>query len=157
MTENMTPLDWHVYRLLEEKTLGTSNSVTQREIYESCLKAGYRVSWNERQNQHNDHCRWLADVCKRINGSLEVDKMVGHPDHKWRYRLLSMDEAVELAATFEARGKIALARKGAIMAKIKRDGQGKLFSNQGVPITSKRKAKEFYEAFNEILEELKGD
>lgn len=150
--KNLTPLDWFVYRLLEERTLGTKNSVSQREIYEACKEAGYGVSWNESQNQHNDHCRWLHDVVEHINFTDEVDHMVGH--HCWRYRLLSMEEAANLVIVFNDKEKKARERKVALLEKMKRHGQGKLLSNQGNPIDDDSSAKEFYEAFNEIFEEF---
>lgn len=148
MSSKMKPIDWFVYRLLEERTLHTKESVPQREIYEACKNAGYDVTWNETQNQHNDHCRWLHDVVDRINFSIEVDLMVGH--RCWRYRLLDANEAARLVMVFNAKEKAAKDRKVALLDKMRRNGQCKLLSNQGKPIDGNSKAKEFYEAFNEI-------
>ena len=151
MMKKMKPIDWFVYRLLEERTLGNKESVTQREIYEACKEAGYDVAWNESQNFHNDHCRWLHDVVDRINYSTEVDKMVGH--HCWKYRLLDEKESAALVLVFNSRERKARERKIAILEKMRRNGQGKLLSNQGNPIDEESKAKEFHEAFNEYFED----
>ena len=151
MMKKMKPIDWFVYRLLEERTLHTKQSVPQREIYEACKNAGYDVTWNETQNQHNDHCRWLHSVCDRINFSDEVDLMVGH--RCWRYRLLDASEAACLVMVFNAKEKAAKDRKVALLGKMRRNGQGKLLSNQGVPITDDSTAKRFHEAFNEYFED----
>lgn len=145
----MRPIDWFVYRLLEERTGGNGESVSQRDIYLAAKEAGYKVSWNERQNQHNDHCRWLHDVVERINWSAEVDKMVGH--RCWRYRLLDEKEAAMLVAVFNRRERKARERKVAILSKMRLNGQGKLLSNQGNPIDDESLAKEFHEAFNEDM------
>lgn len=145
--KKMLPIDWHIYRLLEEKTLGTKDSVSQREIYESCLAAGFKVKWDESQNHHNDHCRWLANSLMRINSSPEVDKTVGH--HCWRYRIYSEEEAAALVIAFNKREQKARARKVAILEKMRQNGQGKLLSNQLNEIGEDSKAKLFHESFNE--------
>lgn len=144
--KKLTPLEWHIYNLLADKTYGTTTRLTQREIYDSCLMAGFDVSWNESQNQHHDHCRWLSTAIERINQSMEVDKLISH--HAYRYRLCTEKEAETLLQFYKKKIVAAKTRYKRILKKMKRHNQGKTTTNAGT--TFKKDTKPFHEVFNPV-------
>lgn len=146
----LTDLEWFIYTLLEEETLGTTKSLTQREIYEACKAVGFKVSWNESQNQHNDHCRWLNTAIDHLTSSLETDKIIDH--HAYRYFLCTREQAIAKRDVYKLKIQRASKRMKQINTKMKRHDQGKLLSNRGYVIDAKSKAKKYYETYNIIKE-----
>lgn len=146
--EKLTPMHWELYRLIEARTLGTENKVSQAEIYAHMKAKGYDVSWNESQNQHNDHCRWLWDLVDEIKYSLEVDHYITHDDD-YNYCLADKDEAMREFGRLYRRHMIAKERMLAMMDKMEQDGQFKLLSNQDNPIDEESLAKLYHETFND--------
>jgi len=142
----LTPLEWHIYRFIEARTYGTGERLTQREIYESCKEAGYDVSWNETQNQHHDHCRWLSTAIERINQSMEVDKLISH--RAYRYRLCNESEAEALLSFYEKKIVASKVRYKRLLKKMKRNNQGKTTTNAGT--TLKKDTKPFHEVYNPV-------
>ena len=149
LKKKMTPLDWAVYNFIKKVTLGNKDSVSQKQIYDAMKEQGNQVTWSDKQNQHNDHCRWLADCVERINMSPEVDHLIIH--HAYRYRLATLEEALTLEAQYRNRIVLASKRRMAIVRKIKRHNQGKLLSNKCLPIDENSQAKRFHEAFNDAV------
>ncbi len=143
----LTPKHWALYRFIEKRTLDTEDKIPQREIYEYMLNEGYDVTWKDDQNQHNDHCRWLWSLVQEINFSSEVDHIIVH-DRDYNYCLGSANETLKLWHHFYERSETAKKRHARLLAKIKRNGQGKLLSNQGQPIDEHSLAKAFHETFN---------
>lgn len=151
----LTPIHWELYRLIEARTKGNELSVPQREIYDLLKSKGYEVSWNESQNQHNDHCRWLWDLIwgeDGINFSPEVDHIIVH-DSEYNYRFGSANEVLARWAYYYDKTEKSKKRHYSLLHKIKQDGQGKLLSNQGNPIDDDSLAKLFHETFNRIKQE----
>ena len=144
----LTPIHWELYRLIEDRTLGTTNTVSQREIYEHLKAKGYEVAWNESQNQHNDHCRWLYDLVYDIKFSLEVDHVIIH-DRDYNYSLGDRYEVLREWYSFYEKMNTNKERHLALLDKIKQDGQFKLVTNQGEPITEDSLAKLYHETFND--------
>lgn len=124
----LTPLHWMVYRYLLENTQDEHTTLSQREIYEYCKEQGQSVTWNEKQNQHNDHCRWLARIVDDLNYSLEVDKIIFQ--HGYRYRIANEEEATFMVMKYDQRIKLAGKRKSVLVRKMRRDGQGKTVTNR---------------------------
>ena len=146
--QKLTPMHWALYRFIEKRTLGTSETVSQKEVYEHLKNEGYDVTWNESQNQHNDHCRWLWNLVNDIKFSLEVDHVIVH-DKDYNYSLGDRYEVLREWWQFRERSRLAKEREVALLGKIKQDGQYKLLSNQGEPITEESLAKLYHETFNE--------
>lgn len=150
--DDLTPMEWALYRYLEAKTLGNDEKVSQYEIYRHMRELGYDVTWNDSQNQHNDHCRWLYNLILDINFSLRVDHIIVH-DRDYKYRLGSEDETLAYWHSFYEKYETNLGRHVLILEKIKRHGQGELISNAGEPITAESMAKRFHETFNKAKKE----
>ena len=122
-------LDQFVYDYLMEHTYGKDVSIDQLEIYEACKEAGFDVYYTTTQNMHHDHCRWLTEVCKRINACTAVDMLVGH--HAYRYRLLNAKEASRLFWFFNGKEAKAKERKVHILEKMRRNGKGDFYDEKG--------------------------
>lgn len=146
--EKLTPMHWELYRLIEARTLGTENKVSQAEIYAHMKAKGYDVTWNESQNQHDDHCRWLWNLVEEIKYSLEVDHIITH-DQDYNYCLGDRDEVLREFGRLKKRKDIADERMSAMLTKIEQDGQFKLTSNKDEPITEESLAKLYHETFND--------
>lgn len=146
--KKLTPIHWALYNLIEDRTLGNDTKVSQREIYENLKAQGYEVSWNESQNQHNDHCRWLYDLTMDILKSPEVDHIIIH-DGCYNYSLGSKDELLRKWWFYYQKGKMAFEIMDALKYKFQQDGQGKLLTNQGNELTDETLAKLYHETFNQ--------
>ena len=138
----LSALHWFVYGLLTNTPYTSTNPISQREIFDKCKEAGFKISWSEEQNHHNDHCRYLNRIIMRLNESMEVDKLIHH--HGYRYYVCSYEEALEIIEL--KRKKIVLAgmRISRVKHKLMRHNQGKLLTNLGNPMTPE--AKPFHEA-----------
>ncbi len=143
-TAKLSPKAWALYNFLKDRTLGTSLTVTQREIYEYLVENRFQITWSEVQNQHHDHCRGLKDLVDEINFSKDLDKMVYQKD--WKYCIANEEQAEEIRENYHVKAMLALERESIIAAKCKRDGQGKLVDNAGNPM--KPGNNEFHEAYN---------
>ena len=146
--KKLTPLEWHIYNLLYDTTYGKTVRLSQREIYESCKSKGFDVTWNESQNQHHDHCRWLSTAVERINQSMEVDKLISH--RAYRYHLCTEQEANDLLVFYEKKIIAAKTRYKRIEKKMKRHNQGKTTTNAGTTLTEKHR--QFHEVYNPVEE-----
>lgn len=140
----LTPLHWLVYRYLLNNTQDEYTTLSQREIYEYCKEQGQSVTWNENQNQHNDHCRWLTKIVDDINFSLETDKLIYQ--HGYRYRIANEEEAEFMVMKYEQRIVLASERKWVLKKKMRRDGQGKTVTNRAETMEGSR-AEEFHSTY----------
>ncbi len=143
----LTPIHWDLYRYVEFKTLGVKETVSKREIYEHLLANGHDVYWHDSPKAH-DHFPRLWNLVNEINESTEVDKIIVF-DHDGNYRLGNEKETLAHWHSYYVKMEKARERHLAILQKIKRNGQGKLLSNQGVEITEQSLAKLYHETFNE--------
>lgn len=134
-----------LYNFLKGKTLGTDNAVEQYEVYSFLKGKGYEISWNENQNQHNDHCRKLKDLVDEINFNQTVDKFV-NVTNGYKYRIANEEEARQIIAGYYSKALLALRRYNLMLAKARRNNQGKLVNNAGNQI--KPQNEQFHEAFN---------
>lgn len=117
--------------------------LSQRQVYERLLEKGDELSWNESQNQHNDHCRKLKDLVDEINMDPSVDAFVYQADYL--YSIATEREAEEMLANYYDRAMKALSRYSKMLRKARRDGQGMTVDNllREVPATDGR----FHEAY----------
>lgn len=139
MTENAKTL----YELISKNP---TRKFTQREVYEYLKHKGCRISWNETQNQHNDHCRALKDLVDEINFDPACDGFANQTEYI--YSLATKEEVDAIVNGYYKRAMTALERYSKTLRKAKRDGQGMIVDNllREVP----HEEPEFHEAFNRV-------
>lgn len=138
---NLTPRQWALYRLIYTNSLVLNKKTTQREIYESIR--GYE--WNDSETAH-DHCPAIWSDIAANNLSFSHDKII--ISRNFEYWIGNEEETKEFIDDLWGQLAPRLMRYWFYKEKIKRNGQGKLLSNDLQPITDISKAREFVESFN---------
>ena len=137
----LTPRQWALYRLIYTNSLVLQKKTTQREIYESIR--GYE--WNDSETCH-DHCPAIWKDITDNNLSFSHDKII--ISRNFEYWIGNEQETKEFIDDLWQQLAPRLMRYWFYKTKIKRNGQGKLLSNDLEPITDTSKAREFIESFN---------
>lgn len=148
--KKLTPLEWAVYRLIRDKSYraeekGDGGWITQREIVEAVnsdpsLKE--KLVWTE--DDYN-HCRKLWTIVNRLNQSGRIQKIIVVKNY--RYKLGTRDECEEYFAKLRKDALAKLARVSALEWRAKKDGQGRLLTDELNPIDGKSRARYWIEAF----------
>lgn len=137
----LTPKQWALYRLIYTNSMVLHKKTSKREIYESIR--GYE--WNDDPNVH-DHCSAIWKDVVDNNLSFSHDKIIiAKNDEYW---LGNEEETEEFLNDLWNQLFPRLQRYWFYKAKIKRNGQGKLLSNNLDPIDENSKARAFVESFN---------
>ena len=137
----LTPRQWALYRLIYTNSLVLNKKTTQREIYESIR--GYE--WNDSETAH-DHCPAIWSDITANNLSFSHDKII--ISKQFEYWIGNEEETKEFIDDLWGQLAPRLMRYWFYKAKIKRNGLGKLLSNDLQPINDTSKAREFVESFN---------
>ena len=137
----LTPRQWALYRLIYTNSLVLQKKTTQREIYESIK--GYE--WNDSETCH-DHCPAIWKDITENNLSFSHDKII--ISRNFEYWIGSEQETKDFIDDLWQQLAPRLMRYWFYKTKIKRNGYGKLLSNDLEPITDTSKAREFIESFN---------
>ena len=140
---NLTPRQWALYRLIYENSINRQRKTTQREIYEALKNYGYE--WNDSESTH-DHCSAIWTDITANNLSFSHEKII--ISKNFEYWIGDKEETQKFID--ELWGQLAprLMRYWFYKEKVKGNGQGKLLSNQLMPIDDDSKAREFVESFN---------
>lgn len=138
---NLTPRQWALYRLIYNNSMVFHRKTTQREIYESIN--GYE--WNYDEKCH-DHCPAIWKDITDNNLSFSHDKVI--ISKNFEYWIGSEQETQDFLNDLWQQLAPRLMRYWFYKAKVKRNGQGKLLSNDLEPITDNSKAREFIESYN---------
>ncbi len=133
----MTSRQWRLYDFIKQETI-KGNTLTQKDICDNISEYVY----NERPN---DKCPMIWSDVDFINHSLEVEKII--VVDKFTYRIGTRDEAKAYAEKLLIGAVKKFKRYWSVENKIRKDGQGKLISNQDKPIDNTSKARDFVEAF----------
>ncbi len=137
----LTPRQWALYRLIYNNSLFNQRKTTQREIYESI--SGYE--WNDSETCH-DHCPAIWKDITENNLSFSHDKVI--ISKNFEYWIGNEEETQEFLNDLWKQLAPRLMRYWFYKAKVKKNGQGKLLSNELNPIDSDSKAREFIESYN---------
>lgn len=137
----LTSRQWALWRLIEHNSLVEHRKTTQKEICEKI--EGY--VYKERKNS-TDCCSAIWSDVKQNNESLEHDKVIITKNYE--YWIGSEQETKIFILNLWKQLAPRLHRYWFLLNKIKRDGQGKIISNQGNPIDENSTAKKFHECFN---------
>lgn len=137
----LTPRQWALYRLIYNNSIVFNRKTTQKEICDSIR--GYE--WNDDPTTH-DHCSAIWSDITANNLSFSHDKVI--ISKNFEYWIGSEEETKEFLDDLWKQLAPRLMRYWFYKAKIKRNGQGKLLSNELNPITDDSKAREFVESFN---------
>lgn len=135
----MNDRQWRLFDLITLSHEQGIERLTQKDICE--LLPSY-YAYNERPN---DKCPLIWEDVDFINKSLEVDKII--VVDKFTYRFGSKSECEDYGNKLLIGALKKLKRAWAVIDKVKRDGQGKLLSNQNNPIDDKSRAKRYIETF----------
>lgn len=137
----LTPRQWAVYRLIYTNSIVLHKKTTQREIYDSIN--GYE--WNDDEKCH-DHCPAIWKDITENNLSFSHDKII--ISKNFEYWIGNEEETQEFLNDLWNQLSPRLMRYWFYKAKVKRNGQGKLLSNELDPIDENSKAREFIESYN---------
>ena len=137
----LTPRQWALYRLIYTNSLVLQRKTTQKEICDTIR--GYE--WNSDEKCH-DHCPAIWKDITDNNLSFLHDKIIISKD--FEYWIGNEQETQEFLNDLWKQLAPRLNRYWFYKAKIKRNGQGKLLSNDLKPIDSNSKAREFIESYN---------
>ena len=137
----LTPRQWALYRLIYTNSLVLNKKTTQREIYESIR--GYE--WNDSETAH-DHCPAIWKDITDNNLSFSHDKVI--ISKNFEYWIGNEEETQEFINDLWNQLAPRLMRYWFYKEKVKRNGYGKLLSNDLQPITNDSKAREFIESYN---------
>lgn len=137
----LTPRQWALYRLIYTNSIVLHKKTTQREIYDSIN--GYE--WNDDEKCH-DHCPAIWKDITDNNLSFSHDKII--ISKNFEYWIGNEQETQEFLNDLWQQLAPRLMRYWFYKAKVKRNGQGKLLSNDLEPITDNSKAREFIESYN---------
>ena len=140
---SLTPRQWALYRLIKENSLTYQRKTSKREIYETLKDYGYE--WNDSETTH-DHCSAIWNDIVANNLSFAHDKIIiSKNDEYW---VGNKEETQEFLEDLWKQLAPRLMRYWFYKEKIKGNGQGKLLSNDLIPIDDDSKAREFVERFN---------
>ena len=132
---------WAFYNFLKRQALKDETEwLTKYEI--NWWVDGYELNTSETAH---DECSLMNNDRIAINNSGEVDKLILVKDNK--FKIATYEEAIEMSKDLYNQALKLLNRMSIINSKIKRDGQGKLLSNQLNPIDEDSKARLWYETF----------
>ena len=137
----LTPRQWAVYRLIYNNSLVLHRKTTQREIYDNIR--GYE--WNNDEKCH-DHCPAIWKDIAENNLSFSHDKVI--ISKNFEYWIGNEEVTQEFLNDLWNQLAPRLMRYWFYKAKVKRNGQGKLLSNELDPIDGNSKAREFIESYN---------
>ena len=137
----LTPRQWALYRLIYTNSLVLQRKTTQKEICDTIR--GYE--WNSDDKCH-DRCPAIWTDITANNLSFSHDKII--ISRNFEYWIGNEQETKEFIDDLWGQLAPRLMRYWFYKAKIKRNGQGKLLSNDLQPITDTSKAREFVESFN---------
>ena len=137
----LTPRQWAVYRLIYQNSMVFHRKTTQREIFEKV--SGYE--WNDDEKCH-DHCTAIWTDITKNNLSFSHDKII--ISKNFEYWIGDKNETNAFLTELWNQLAPRLMRYWFYKAKLKRDGQGKLLSNQLDVIDENSKAREFIESYN---------
>ena len=137
----LTPRQWALYRLIYTNSLVLQRKTTQKEICDSIK--GYE--WNDSETAH-DHCPAVWIDITANNLSFSHDKIIISKD--FEYWIGNEEETQDFIDTLWKQLEPRLMRYWFYKEKVKRNGQGKLLSNELNPIDSDSKAREFIESYN---------
>lgn len=138
---DLTPRQWALYRLIYNNSIVLNRKTSQKEICDSIR--GYE--WNDDPTTH-DHCSAIWSDITANNLSFAHDKVI--ISKNFEYWIGNEQETKEFIDDLWGQLAPRLMRYWFYKAKIKRNGQGKLLSNELNPITDDSKAREFVESFN---------
>lgn len=139
--KKLTPKEWELYRLVYHNSMVEGRKTTQREICDTIPD----FKWNDDITAH-DHCTAIWTAIKNNNESGMHEKII--ISHNFEYWIGSHEEEKVFLDKLWSDLLPRLKRYWNYSQKIKQDGQGKLLSCQGNPITDESKAREFIESFN---------
>ena len=148
---NLTHLDttaWRLYELIKHNSVVENRKTTQKEICDKLGDLGF--VYNEDDKSH-DHCSKVWEVVAKINNSWEIDKVI--ISKNFEYWIGNKEETDKYLDTLWQQLAPRLCRYWNFKNKLARDGQGKLLSNRGEPITDSSKARAFVESYVETNEE----
>ena len=137
----LNPRQWALYRLIYTNSIVLGRKTTQKEICDSIR--GYE--WNDDPTTH-DHCSAIWTDITANNLSFSHDKII--ISKNFEYWIGNEEETKEFLNDLWNQLAPRLMRYWFYKAKIKRNGYGKLLSNDLEPITDNSKAREFIESFN---------
>lgn len=137
----LTPRQWALYRLIYTNSLVLHRKTTQKEICDSIN--GYE--WNNDESCH-DHCPAIWKDITENNLSFSHDKVI--ISKNFEYWIGNEEETQEFINDLWNQLAPRLMRYWFYKAKVKRNGLGKLLSNDLQPITDDSKAREFIESYN---------
>lgn len=138
---NLSPRQWAVYRLIYTNSIVLRKKTTQREIYDSVN--GYE--WNDDEKCH-DHCPAIWTDITANNLSFSHDKII--ISKNFEYWIGNEKETQEFLNDLWNQLAPRLMRYWFYKAKVRKNGQGKLLSNDLEPIGDNSKAREFIESYN---------
>ena len=140
---NLTPRQWALYRLIYENSINHQRKTTKREIYETLKDYGYE--WNDSETTH-DHCSAIWTDITANNLSFAHDKVIiSKNDDYW---IGNEQETKDFIEDLWKQLAPRLMRYWFYKEKVKGNGQGKLLSNELLPIDDTSKAREFIESYN---------
>ena len=137
----LTPRQWALYRLIYTNSIVLGRKTTQREICD--LVEGYE--WNDDEKAH-DHCSAIWTDITANNLSFSHDKII--ISRNFEYWIGNEQETQEFIDDLWNQLAPRLMRYWFYKTKVKRNGQGKLLSNDLQPIDDTSKAREFIESYN---------
>ncbi len=144
----MNTRQWKLYNLIKENS-EMGKPTTQQEI---CNKIEGYVYKDRRGT--TDQCSAIWNDVRDINASSDTDKLI--ITNKYRYWIGTELETAHFLNQYWESIAPALSRYWAMVKKVKNNGQYKLLSNRGVPITQTSKARLYVESYieKEIEEEI---
>ena len=137
----LTPRQWALYRLIYNNSLVLKRKTTQKEICDSIR--GYE--WNDSETAH-DHCPAIWTDITANNLSFSHDKVI--ISKNFEYWIGNEQETQDFIDDLWNQLAPRLMRYWFYKEKVKRNGQGKLLSNELNPIDNDSKAREFIESYN---------
>ena len=139
----LTPRQWALYRLIYNNSMVSLRKTTKREVYETLKDYGYE--WNDSETTH-DNCSAIWNDITANNLSFAHDKIIiSKNDEYW---IGTQQDTEEFIDSLWSQLAPRLMRYWFYKTKIKGNGQGKLLSNELLPIDDDSKAREFVESFN---------
>lgn len=136
--KKLTSEEWECYRIIRENSL-LGKKTTQKEL---CNRLG--LKYNDDIKAH-DPCPKIWTMISHINLSFEVEKII--ITHEFNYWLGCEEETKVFMEKLWNDLAPRLSRYWAFLKKLKRNGQGKLFSTQLAPIDDDSQARAFVESY----------
>lgn len=145
--EKLNSLEWAVYEAIKE-----GGTITQKDLCEAVNARLGRVALKYKEKATNckddskgDHCKQLLYIVQRINESPEVEKIICIK--KYTYFLGNEEQCKAYHDQLLRRAVAMIKKANAVLAKAKKNNQGKLVSCHGDEITEESKARRFTEAY----------